>query len=99
MVEVMLERTEGERRLYSVRGIGTIRFDGLLSRTATAEAGDQRWRLARRGFWGRRFEAGDADGTTIGVFEPRGLRRGGALVWAERELRLQPASAWRERYA
>jgi hypothetical protein len=99
MVDLMLERVPGERRLYEVRGVGTIRFDGLFSRAATAEAGEKRWRLARRGFWGRRVEASDADGTTIGTFEPHALRRGGPLVWAERELRLQPASAWRERYA
>jgi hypothetical protein len=99
MGDLMLERAAGERRLYKVRGVGTISFDGLLSRAATAEAGEKRWRLARRGFWGRRVEASDTDGATIGTFEPHGLRRGGHMVWAERELRLQPASAWRERYA
>ena len=35
----------------------------------------------------------------VGEFEPRGLRRGGALRWAGRELELRPASKWRERYA
>jgi hypothetical protein len=35
----------------------------------------------------------------VGEFEPRGLRRGGTLRWAGRELTLRPASRWRERYA
>jgi hypothetical protein len=50
MVELRLERSRDERRLYSVAGIGTLRFDGLTSRAAIAEAGDGRWRLGRRGF-------------------------------------------------
>jgi hypothetical protein len=99
MVDLVLERAPGERGLYTVPGVGALRFDGLFSRAATAEAGEKRWRVARRGFWGRRVEASDADGTTVGTFESRGLRRGGPVVWAGRELRLQPASAWRERYA
>jgi hypothetical protein len=35
----------------------------------------------------------------VGEFEPRGLRRGGTLRWAGRELALRPASRSRERYA
>ena len=35
----------------------------------------------------------------VGEFEPRGLRRGGALRCVGRELELRPASKWRERYA
>jgi hypothetical protein len=38
-------------------------------------------------------------GVVVGEFEPRTIRRGGALRWAGRELSLRPASAWRERYA
>jgi hypothetical protein len=99
MVELTLERAPDERRLYSVAGIGTLRFDGLMSRAAIAEAREGRWRLGRHGFWRRRVEATDVDGTTIGAFEPRGMRRGGAVLWNGRELELRPSSAWRERYA
>jgi hypothetical protein len=70
----------------------------LASRSATAEADGGSWRIGRRGLFGRDLEATDAAGTAIGEFEPRTLRRGGALRWAARELTLRPASSWRERY-
>ena len=44
-------------------------------------------------------EASDATGAVVGSFDPRTLRRGGALAWRGREFELRPASAWRERYA
>jgi hypothetical protein len=44
-------------------------------------------------------EATDMDGTTIGAFEPREMRRGGAVLWNGRQFELRPSSAWRERYA
>jgi hypothetical protein len=47
----------------------------------------------------RGIAARDAEGREVGEFEPNRLRRGGALRWDGRELRLRPASAWRERYA
>jgi hypothetical protein len=64
-----------------------------------AEAGGARWRIGRRRFWQRVIQATDGTGTAVGEFEPRGLRRGGTLRWAGRELTLRPASSWRERYA
>jgi hypothetical protein len=78
---------------------GTLRLEGFASRGATAEAAGTSWRIARRGFWQRRIEAIDAAGTAVGEFEPRGLRRGGTVRWAGRQLALRPASNWRERYA
>ncbi len=98
MAELELTRT-GDRRLYALEGVGTLRLMGLASRTATAEAGGRRWRFGRRGFWRRGIQATDETGIVVGEFEPRGLRRGGALRWAGRELTLRPASSWRERYA
>jgi hypothetical protein len=80
-------------------GVGTLRFEGLMSRAATAEADGRSWAIARRGFWGRTIEATDAAGTSVGEFQPRSLRRGGTLRWAGRDLELRPASRWRERYA
>ena len=57
--------------------------------------------MAVHRFWGLPA-AGDGDGCDgCRSRRVRGahLRRGGALRWAERELVLRPASAWRERYA
>jgi len=99
MADLELTRTRGDPRLYALEGVGTLRLEGLFSRAAIAEGGGASWRVARRGFWQRLIEATDAAGTAVGQFEPRGLRRGGTLRWAGRDLALRPASSWRERYA
>ena len=99
MADLELRRVAGERRLYALEGVGTLRLKGFASRAAVAEAGESSWRITRRGFWQRVIHATDAAGTAVGVFEPRSLRRGGTLRWAGRELTLRPASDWRERYA
>lgn len=98
MGDLELKRAPGDRRLYALDGVGTLRL-GFASRTATAEADAASWRIGRRGFWRRAIEATDAAGVAVGEFEPRGLRRGGTLRWAGRALTLRPASHWRERYA
>jgi hypothetical protein len=99
MVDLELTRTSSDRRLYALEGVGTLRLEGLASRSATAEAGGASWRITRRGLWHRRIEAIDESGTQVGEFQPRSLRRGGVLTWSGRELELRPASKWRERYA
>ena len=99
MVELELQRVDGERRLYALGDLGTLRLEGLMSRGATVHAGERSWRVARRGLFGRDVEATAPDGTVVGTFAPNSLRRGGALQWDGRELTLRPASAWRERYA
>ena len=98
MVELELTRSPRERRTYVLDDLGTLRFHGLLSRTATAEAGGRSWQFARA-LLTSRGEARSAEGLPAGVFEPRGFRRGGTLRWSGTELVLRPASAWRERYA
>ena len=97
--DLELTRAPGDRRLYVLPGVGTLRFQGLFSRCATAEVDGRTWRFAARGFWQRSLLATDASGTTVGDFTPNILRRGGTLHWNGRELTLRPASAWRERYA
>jgi hypothetical protein len=98
--DLELTRVPGQRRLYALDGVGTLRLEGLTSRRAAAETGSgDRWRFAQRGFWGRAVEATDALGVVVGEFEPRTFKRGGIVRWQGRELALQPASAWRERYA
>jgi hypothetical protein len=99
MADLELTRSPGDRRLYVLDGVGTLRLGGLFSRSATAEAGDRRWTFARRGLLGRPIEAEGEDGAVVGSFAGRAIRRGGALYWADREYVLRTASAWRERYA
>jgi hypothetical protein len=99
MIDLELKRTSGNRRLYALEGVGTLRLEGLASRSATAEAGGAGWRITRRGLWQRRIEATDESGNQVGEFQPRSLRRGGVLTWSGREFELRPASSWRERYA
>jgi hypothetical protein len=99
MIDLELTRSPEDRRLYTLAGIGTLRLEGWASRRATAQAGSDSWRIARRGFWQRAIEAADAAGTAVGSFEPRTLQRGGTVRWDDRELTLRPASMWRERYA
>jgi hypothetical protein len=98
MDELELIRDRGDRRLYRLDGIGTVRLEGLLGRSAVAEANGRSWRFNRRGFWQRVMEATDVAGTVLGEFVPRDIRRGGALRWRDRELGLQPVSVLRERY-
>jgi hypothetical protein len=99
MVDLELTRAPNDRRIYALKGVGNLRLEGLFALTATARAESGSWRFARSGFWRRSIEATDAKGTVIGEFLPRGLRRGGTVRWAGRELALRPASSWRERYA
>jgi hypothetical protein len=89
MPELELTRTSSNRRVYALDGVGTLRLEGLFSRTATAEADATRWRFTRSGFLRRSVVAADAAGTPVGEFEPRGLRRGGTVRWADRELALR----------
>jgi hypothetical protein len=96
MADLELTRTPEDRRRYTLDGVGTVRHNGFLSRTATAEANGRTWQFAGRGFWRRGVIARDAAGTIVGEFEPRGMRRGGRVRWADRELTLRPASAWRD---
>jgi hypothetical protein len=98
MIELHLTRTSGDRRLYRLEGVGTVRMGGFFSRSAIAEAGESRWQFSRRGFWQRVLEATDPDGVVVGEFAPRDFRRGGALLWRGRELALRPISTLREQY-
>ena len=99
MEDLELKRNDGDRRLYALDGVGTLRLEGLGGRMATAEAGGLSWHITRRGFWRRVLQATDSADRVVGEFEPRGVRRGGTLRWVGRELTLRPASHWRERYA
>jgi hypothetical protein len=99
MAELELTRTRDDRRLYEIAGVGTLRFGGLFSRSATAEVSAAAWSFDRRGLWQTTIEASDTTGAVVGSFAPRSLRRGGSLRWGDRDFELRPASMWSERYA
>jgi hypothetical protein len=98
--ELELARTPGDRRLYALGDVGRLRLTGFVTSGAVAEADGETWRFGRRGLWQRGVRATDEAGAVVGEFEPRAIRRGGAIRWAGRRgLALRPASSWRERYA
>jgi len=99
VTDTELTRVQGERRCYSLAGVGTLRLEGFTGRRATADARGRSWQFGRSGFWQRSIEATDLAGIVVGAFEPRTWRGGGTLRWGGRELHLRPASAWRSRYA
>jgi hypothetical protein len=88
----------GDRRLYALDGVGTLRLTGWASRTATADAGGPAWQMTYRGLLQPVIQATDAAGAIAGEFRARTLHRGGPLRWADRELLVRPDSLWRERY-
>jgi hypothetical protein len=96
--ELELTRTAGDRRLYALGDVGTLRSKGWFSRAASAEANGRTWEIVRRGLWQRRMEATATTGETVGRFAGHGVSRGGTLQWLDRELALRPLSRWRERY-
>ena len=108
MTEHELTRAPGDRRLYELKGAGTLRLDGSFSGSGAVEAGDQRWQIARRPErWriARRgevivvIEALDLSGTIAAEFQGRAQVHGGTLRWGERELELRKSSRWRARFA
>ena len=82
MADFELTRAQGDRRLYSLDGVGTLRLEGFSCRAATAEANGTSWRIARNGLLHRRLAATYATGATVGEFEAthRPPRRDAALV-------------------
>jgi hypothetical protein len=96
-MDLELKRTSRDRDLYELEGVGTLRLEGRITGRATAEAGSNRWDIARRGLW-RQLQATDALGTVVGAFDRR-LIGGSRLHWRDRRYTLRRASVWRERYA
>ena len=99
MTELALTRSSGDKRRYELDGIGTLRLGGLASRWATAEAGLRKWGFARRGILKSVIQATEPDGTVVGEFAGRSLKRGGGLRWEDHEYTLEPDSRWKEHYA
>jgi hypothetical protein len=99
VTELRLTRDAHDRRLFRLDGVGSVRLLGWTSRRGEAEADGRSWSFERRGLVRTQVIAADSAGTVVGAFERRTWRRGGSLRWNDRALRLEPASAWRERYA
>ncbi len=99
MAELELTRSDADRRLYRISGVGELRFEGLLSRRAAAKAGGVMWSFAQVGLWKTTLHACDAAGADVGSFTPHTVQRGGSLRWGVHELQLSAATQWRERYA
>jgi hypothetical protein len=53
MGEIQLTRSAGDRRLYALGDIGTVRFNGWLARSASADGVRELAVIAGQG-WGRR---------------------------------------------
>ena len=101
MTEFELSRAPGDRRLYSIPGVGTLRDDGFRAGTTTATSadGEASWTFSKHGFWRRTIHATDAGGAVIGEFTGRTLSRGGDLRWDGRDMTVDATSVWRSRFA
>jgi hypothetical protein len=99
MAELELTRTPGDRRLFALDGVGTLRVGGMFSRAATAASGGSSWQLECHGVLRSTIAAADASGAIVGEFKRHAVRRGGTLRWGDDELELRPSSVWRERFA
>ena len=95
---LQLTPTLGDRRLYALNGVGTLRLTGWAARTATAEAGGLAWEITCHGLLGPAIQAADAAGSIVGEYRARTLHRSGRLRWRDRELAVRPDNLWRERY-
>jgi len=49
VAELELTRTRGDRRLYALADVGTVRLKGWASQSASADAQGRSWEIARRG--------------------------------------------------
>ena len=97
--DLELVRDPDDRRRFALDGVGALRLEGFGRRRATIEAGGQTWQAAPTGFWKRTVVATDAAGRTVAEFEPRRVKQGGALRVGARELRIAPASKFKQCYA
>ena len=109
LISLELTRTPGDRHLFELKGVGTLRLEAGFSRRAVAAGtGGQHWEIARRPERRRFARRGDLivvitatepSGTAAGEFQGRARIRGGMLRWGTHDLKLCSSSSWRPRYA
>ena len=95
-MDLELNRSPQDTRLYALEGVGKVRIEGRFATRATAKVADGRWTFARRA---GRVVALDPAGEVAGRFSPHLLGGSGTLTWRDREFGLGGASGRRERYA
>ena len=98
MEDIELIRDADNRRIFHLGSIGSLRLNGWLMRSATAQVGLDALAFRRTGWSSAALEATDDLGRTVGTFRPNRLRRGGELAWLETEYSLRPATPMREQY-
>jgi hypothetical protein len=99
MAELELTRAPGDRKVYVLDGVGTLRVRGRGRQAAVAEAGGRRWAFVRRGLFAPLVTATDETGTVVGLYRSPMRKPGGPVGWAERELQLRRSSTFRQHYA
>ena len=92
LAELDLKRASGDRRLYMLDGVGSIRFEGLLSRNATTESNGERVRAAAS-------RDGGVPRSTKRARPSAGSSREGFGAAVRSRGASREASNWRERYA
>jgi hypothetical protein len=97
-MDIELIRAVDDRRTYELGTLGSLRLNGWFMRSATARAGGDSFLFERTGWWSAAVDAKGDGGQTIGTFQPRPLRRGGALTWDGKGYDLRPVTPLRERY-
>ena len=97
-LSIALVRSAGDRRLYELDGVGSLRLNGWLMRSATVRTADATFTV-RKARWNATVVAVDAAGTQIGLHRPHALRGGGTLTWHGVEHELRHDALLAERYA
>ncbi|MBC2931837.1 hypothetical protein [Nocardioides sp. zg-1228] len=100
-VELVLTRSDGDRRRHDLDGVGTIRRGGWWSRSCElVPVEGPPLTAAPQGRMGRAAVATDTAGVTVGRFAQKGLlTHGGELVWRDRPLRVRSEALVTTRYS
>ena len=101
MAELTLTEDPGDKRHWTLEGVGDLRWEKGLFKNGEArlEASGASWSLERSTF-SSKAKALDATGSEAARYEPKvAFSRGGELVVGGRSWTLKPASHWKNRFA